>query len=247
MDFSKGFKINYLDNPNDSYGLKLPSPDYSFFDNNNNRVLLHEIKNDENITPRRINELINVMGADINCQNSLKQTPLMIALKKENVKMDIIHFLLTREDIDVDIQDANGETALFYIVKNKNIDVKKKEKIIELLFSRNADKNIRNNKGKMVIDYAKNENIRDLISEFRYNPPSLLRSAMDEYKKRRPPEQPRFFIPGFEPLPQTKEAKDREFQKEVINGIIEHNKSRKGGKRRKKSNKNKKTRKVRKR
>jgi hypothetical protein len=51
-----------------------------------------------------------------------------------------------------------------------------------------------------------------------------------------PPEQPRFF-----------ETKEDKFRKEVVDGIKDHNKSRKGGKRGKKSNKNKKTRKVRKR
>jgi ankyrin repeat protein len=247
MDFSKGIKINDSD------------------DNIiNSQVLLNEIKLD--IRPERILELISHPAVNINVQNLYGQTPLMIALEKEFINMDIIHLLLRRKRIiNVDIQDINGETALFYIVKNKYIDVKTKEKIIKLLFSHNADKNIRNYKGKKAIDYAnyaKDLNTQILINNFRYKtPPSLLHLSIKKFKEmtREKEKQSRFFIPGFEPLPQKKDKK-QEFLEGVIKEIIERNETpepspprqsthhittSKGGKRGKKSNK--KTRKVRKR
>jgi len=82
---------------------------------------------------------------DIN-GNSDYGTPLMAATYKGS--SEIVKILLDNKAIP-DLQDIKGETAAHYAVMFKNFD------IIELLVQAEADFEIKNNKEKSPLDYAK--------------------------------------------------------------------------------------------
>lgn len=76
---------------------------------------------------------------------------LIIAVRSGSAT--IVEYLLN-QDIDINIQDIEGNTSLMEAVENKNI------KIINLLLEKKADVNIKNNEGKNVnaleiIDYLR--------------------------------------------------------------------------------------------
>ncbi len=90
--------------------------------------------------------------ADINCvENSLNQTPLMIAIQKSHNKI-VKELLLYKPNCN--IQDKNGKTALHYAVESNNIDV------IKMLIKNGADLDIKDETESTPLLYAmKHDNI----------------------------------------------------------------------------------------
>lgn len=114
-------------------------------------------------------EHINLNQYSINSQNYLGQTPLMISiLTKSKNTYDI----LQNPDLDLNIQDLYGNTALMLALNDKidwnnKYDIKFNVKIIRKILQMKFDINIRNDKGETVLMIALyNMNVsRDIINK----------------------------------------------------------------------------------
>lgn len=88
-------------------------------------------------------ELIN-NGANINLQTFKERaSPLMYAITQEN--MEIINILLSKKNINLDLQDAYGNSALHIAI------IEKTNKIINLLISNNLNYNLVNLEGNTAL------------------------------------------------------------------------------------------------
>ena len=99
-------------------------------------------KNGEEMTRLLLNHGANVNGTDEN-----GNTPLMIACNLLNEK--IVNVLISRQwkpNIEINKQNKFGWTALHFIYSNKNENIKKSN-IIRLLLNKNANIELKNNKG----------------------------------------------------------------------------------------------------
>ncbi|MBU1106843.1 MAG: ankyrin repeat domain-containing protein [Candidatus Riflebacteria bacterium] len=87
-------------------------------------------------------------GLNINFQNPTNgQTAVMRAICMEN--SDVwISLLVAMKDIDNNLQDNNGKTALMYAVE------KKKAELVQILLLSKADTSIKDSKGQTALDYA---------------------------------------------------------------------------------------------
>jgi hypothetical protein len=83
-------------------------------------------------------------GANINYQNSLQQTALMMSTTNENPNIGLY---LIESGADLNLQDYNGLTALMYACINCH------QLIIESIIKKGADLSIQDNKGKTFVDY----------------------------------------------------------------------------------------------
>ena len=125
-------------------------------------------------------------GADINSQNKKGETALMI---QNDLK---ITELLLKNNVDVNIKDNSGQTALHHSIK------KEKSEVISLLLEKGADVNIQDNKGSTPLhkvlslyEEKKSKNILIRFEIFRLNSwiPSFTRMTdvekfkRDRYKK----------------------------------------------------------------
>jgi len=97
-------------------------------------------------------------GANPEKGNNDHETPLHIAAQSDNPKVDIMK-LLIEKGANVDSRNKAHETPLHRAVLKERIDH------IELLLSADADVNAQNSEGKTALDYAENENIRDLLNK----------------------------------------------------------------------------------
>ena len=126
-------------------------------------------------------------GANINAIDEFGSTTLMLAAINENFTMKAMKLLLDR-GVDVNAKDYEGVSALMYSVQEREdsaeiaemllkagADVNAKdifddtalheaahwcmnEKTIEILLDAGADAKVKNNDGKMAIDYARKNN-----------------------------------------------------------------------------------------
>lgn len=115
-------------------------------------------------------------GIDVNSPiDSFGRTPLMIAIERNDE--DLINLLLRHKDIDIDIVDNDGRSALVYTL-NTNMSFTVKLKIVNLLLGKKPNLNIQdiwgqsllftviNNRGylpiiKSLLDYMADINVRD--------------------------------------------------------------------------------------
>ncbi|MBQ8251561.1 MAG: ankyrin repeat domain-containing protein [Alphaproteobacteria bacterium] len=86
-------------------------------------------------------------GADINALNKEGKTPLMVALKHH--AKDVIPFLIKHPNIDLNVQDESGNTALHIATKDKLYPT------VKLLSEQGARVDIKNEQGKTPVDIAK--------------------------------------------------------------------------------------------
>ena len=101
----------------------------------------------------KIAEFLIEEGADVNAfetrnDGQIRLTPLMIAIKHSDFKT--VKLLSENNDIKINKQDSDGNTALiyaseFYVPKN----------IMKILLEKGADPNIRNNNGKTALNIIK--------------------------------------------------------------------------------------------
>jgi len=85
-------------------------------------------------------------GADVNIRMYKGFTPLMVAIYKGHY--DVIQYLLSKNAL-VNMPDCRGETPLMWAVSTNTSD-----KIIELLITKGADVNARDDKGESVVQKA---------------------------------------------------------------------------------------------
>lgn len=91
----------------------------------------------ENTSKGDLNEIIHVIntGAQINYRNDSKRSPIIIASRTPSNFNEIIKFLLTVPNIDINLKDIMGRSALHYSSRNGNYD------IVKLLLNNGADVN----------------------------------------------------------------------------------------------------------
>jgi ankyrin repeat protein len=97
-------------------------------------------------------------GADINAKNNNGYTALMGAVEKGNT--DIIK-LLIENGADINAKNNNGYTALMGAVEKGNTD------IIKLLIENGADVNAKSNSSRKVSGYAKNNETKELLKNYK--------------------------------------------------------------------------------
>jgi NTE family protein len=97
----------------------------------------------------------------VNQVNVESETPLNLAARKNDSKeknINIFRHLLARNEVDVNYQNAQGNTALHYAVLENN-----KRHMQALLARRNINPNIRNNLGRTPLHLAARQDIIDLL------------------------------------------------------------------------------------
>lgn len=188
--YNKKDIFNLLINKNSSIDLQ---------DNEGKNALHHAVKpyynttktiealHTEKIKNQEIIQKLVDLGLPINTKDNAGQTPLILACKHENKQA--VNILIKNDEIEIDLQDNNGKTALMYatlfqnldIIKtllsyNANINLPDKENdtplmyavmlknlsIIELLLKEKANPNVKNNKGQFPITYAAKEHHNDI-------------------------------------------------------------------------------------
>lgn len=97
------------------------------------------------IGDKDLTELLILAGADVNSENSKKETPLFKAA--ENGKADIVKLLIEAK-ATIDKGNSYGETPLFAAARNKHVDV------VELLISAGADVNKTSKNGTTPLYYS---------------------------------------------------------------------------------------------
>lgn len=91
--------------------------------------------------------LLNYDESLINCTNEEMETPLHCAVYNSHI--EISQFLL-QFPLNINAQNNDGETALFYAARKGNII------LIKLLLSHGADKEIKDKYNEKAVDHAKN-------------------------------------------------------------------------------------------
>lgn len=105
--------------------------------------------------PQEVPKLV-IAGAQVNARGGYRNTPLITAATLGNVAM--VRTLLDTPDIQINLENAGGRTALIEAVINN------KPEIVELLLKRGADATIRDGDKLTAYDYAeKKPMIRALI------------------------------------------------------------------------------------
>lgn len=132
----KGANVNYVD----KFGESL----LSFFIDHQQKVAdLKDLKEQMEFLA-----FLKNSGLNINFQNPTNgQTAVVHAIGREN--SDIwVSLLVAMKDIDNNLQDNDGKTALIRAVEEK------KAKLVEMLLLAKADTSIKDNKGQTALDYA---------------------------------------------------------------------------------------------
>ena len=116
-------------------------------------------------------------GADINLGSALNNTtPLMDAIRVGNIP--IIQFLLSRPDLDVDIQDNDGWTAL---ASSATVGT---SKIVQLLINAGADPTIKTDHGKTPADLARKPKIKEMLEQYEADYVQARSQARSDLAKR---------------------------------------------------------------
>ena len=126
-------------------------------------------KDFENILDgKRINDLKSLITIDnVNAVEVLTMTPLMYALRNENVNLEIIRFLVENGATVID-SDKHEKTPLMYAVGNRNINLA----IITLLVENGATINANSEYITTIISYGlsnKNINIKNYLLKSNFN------------------------------------------------------------------------------
>jgi ankyrin repeat protein len=101
---------------------------------------------------------LDIFLLDRNIQNKYGNTALHVAIRFRNI--EALKLLLTDPFVNRNIQNKYGQIALHEAVMFKNI-----EAIRLLSIDPRVDCNIRNNQGKTAYDYAKDSEIKELLSQ----------------------------------------------------------------------------------
>ncbi|KAI8053275.1 Oxysterol-binding protein-domain-containing protein [Syncephalis plumigaleata] len=100
-------------------------------------------------------------AASIRSHNeNYRQSPLHIAV--QIVPLDLVKYLLSFNQLDVNQRDADGNTPLHLAAKTGRVDV-----VRELLDRKDVDISLRNDEDQMAVDIARGVDIVDMIVEYR--------------------------------------------------------------------------------
>lgn len=139
----------------------------------------------------RIKQLIK-MGSSINSQDQSGKSPIMVAVYNEYVPVDILEYLLNL-DANLELEDCNGDTALFYAIRQPFINK------IRAIIAHGANIRHRNRRGESfyfksymtnfknkqaVLDYLKPFN-EILCGKRKDNPRILAKLPPDDARKQR--------------------------------------------------------------
>ena len=134
--------ISKINNPNKYYQNISSINSQIDSKNGNTPLILSLISNDM----KSFTELIS-QGALINIPNYLGETPLHIAVQKNNLEAVLI-LINSDKNLDINSQNKKGETPLHLAFK------KTEKKIIEILINKGAEINIKNNLGQTPVHNA---------------------------------------------------------------------------------------------
>ena len=107
-------------------------------------------------------------GTDINSQNNLGQTPLMLAIKnfitakdgdEQQIDMSVIKFILDKNP-DLDIQDQNKQTAFHLVCRSASVP------LLELILSKNPNVLIRDKLDKRAVDYFRTDEMKKVYQKY---------------------------------------------------------------------------------
>jgi len=105
-------------------------------------------------------ELLLENGADVNAENKGGHTPLHIATRSTQCHEDIVQLLIDRGANINSKTKRQSNTALHYAVQNGY------KAVVRVLIDAGAVSDVKNNKGKTVFHYAKDQHIKNfLLSE----------------------------------------------------------------------------------
>lgn len=103
-----------------------------------------------------------IRTGNINYQNMYGETMLMKAIRWNDEAL--IRMILDRDDVLIDLQDENGNTALMKIFQNSAIDrFYLKIKYLKLLLEKGANPNIQNKSGYTVLMSAVMSNSEEAV------------------------------------------------------------------------------------
>ena len=143
-------------------------------DNTGKTALMYAIENNSDAV---LQYLINA-GANFNALDNKQNTPIMLAVKKGNELA--VRRLVKETGINLDTQNADGDTVFMLAVKNTNTN------ILKILLTENTtiDRNIKVNKDQPLLFYAIQTNASETIIGYLmdYADPAVLFSATDLQK-----------------------------------------------------------------
>lgn len=105
-------------------------------------------------------QILLAHGANPNIQTKAGYTPLMLAI--EHHKPAAINLLVNDKNIDLDLQDSNGYTALMHAIADGQKDT------VATLLQNGADKNLVNNRNETALNIARrlgNKAIEELLAK----------------------------------------------------------------------------------
>lgn len=112
----------------------------------------------------KILELLLNKGADVNSRDILGNTPLMAALRADNVELAE---LLKQHGAEVNAVDCYGMSALMQVCQNPRGIMEKRRLCIEKLLFWGADTSMKDDNGRTAGDYlAANPLLKDAVSDF---------------------------------------------------------------------------------
>ena len=143
-------------------------------DNTGKTALMYAIENNSDAV---LQYLINA-GANFNALDNKQNTPIMLAVKKGNELA--VRRLVKETGINLDTQNADGDTVFMLAVKNTNTN------ILKILLTENTtiDRNIKVNKDQPLLFYAIQTNASETIIEYlmNYADPAVLFTTTDFQK-----------------------------------------------------------------
>ena len=123
------------------------------FPNKKGEMLIDEIQKEDKVNLNLVNDLI-VLGANLDWQDDYGRTALHYCAQYDH--LDIARILIDA-GADVNIQHSRGWTPLHIFTFYNHLE------IVRMLLDAGADKTIPNNEGRLPYDFAKTQELKNLL------------------------------------------------------------------------------------